>query len=482
MAMVRKGRKLTCKGYMTVSVAIILTLSISLCLTLIEGCRRSTIMLVAECAIDTGLNNILAEYHRELLNQYGLFFIDTSYGTGTPDYGNTLEHLKEYVEANWGGQEPVMELISEDLIDLHWDEGEIIGLSVSSDEGGAVLRRQITEYMEEHLGVSYLTELLDRIDVVEKYELTGDWYAEMKTDAESELQNWLEVQEENDNKTTVEELSFFENLLKDLQAGTLNLLLGMDDLSEAEIEKENYLSNRNVLQGSGMNPSLEFSDDVWDYLLLQEYILEKTGHYGDEKENSLLKYQTEYILCGMESDIANISEIADRLFALRAAANTVHILGDQEKMDFLKTVSDAIAAAIGLPEAGMVFEILFAVIWAGLEALWDVNCLLEGGEIPLIKNSAQWHYDIDALGQNMQGIENGADGGLTYGDYLRIFLAFQDKQITTYRLMDIMEMDIRLTPGNEEFRLDGCIDSVTVCIDIESGYGYQFFVTRNYGY
>ncbi len=481
MGMERVKKKFCVEGYMSVSVAVILAVTISLCLTLIEGCRRSTIMLVAECAIDTGMNNILAEYHRELLQQYGLFFVDTSYGTETPDYKKTLAHLKKYVEANLNGQEVIWELFSEDFIDLHWDEAEILGVSVSSDEGGAVLRRQISEYMEEQLGVSYLSELLDWLDVVEENRLTGEWYAEMKTDAETNLKAWTDMQS-GEKVEAVTDWSYLGNLLENLKKGTLELLLGLNNLSEAEIAGEVYLSQRERLKGSGINPVLSYEDDMGDCLLLGEYILRKTGRYTKEKQEGRLKYQTEYILCGKTSDIANLSEIVERLFAIRTAADALHILSSQEKMDFLKPIAEAIATAVGLPEISPLLQTLFVVIWSEFEALWDVGCLLEGKEIPLIKNDSQWHYAINTVGQETFATDMEAQSGLSYEDYLRIFLAFQNKQLTTYRLMDVMEMDIRQTPGNQWFRLDGCIDSVTVCIDLESGYGYQFFVTRNYGY
>lgn len=471
-----KAREYEKKGYITVSLALILVLVISLCMALIEGCRRSTIMLVAECAIDTGMNSILAEYHRELLNQYGLFFIDTSYGTAVPDYGVTLEHLQSYVEANLSDREPVLELVTEDFLDLHWDEGEIIGLSVSADENGAVLRRQISEYMKEQIGVSYLEGVLDWLDIVENHNLTGDWYTDMKQNAETGLEQWM-VDVETDSESR--ELTYVEDLLKNLQEQSLDLLLGTGELSDAHIAGERFLSKRELLQGSGMNPALSFSDDMTDGLFLNEYIIEKTGRYNREKTNGRLAYQTEYILCGLDSDVANISEISDRLFGLRAAADAVHIMGNEKKMNLIAETADLISAAVGLPEISVLLQVLFVVIWASTEAVWDVGQLLDGGEIPLIKSERQWHYDLDISKSNLEE-EN--SGGLKYEDYLRIFLAFQDKKITTYRLMDVMEMDIRLTPGNDNFRMDGCVDSVTVCIDLESGYGYQFYITRNYGY
>ncbi|MFR6589265.1 MAG: DUF5702 domain-containing protein [Gallintestinimicrobium sp.] len=37
-------------------------------------------------------------------------------------------------------------------------------------------------------------------------------------------------------------------------------------------------------------------------------------------------------------------------------------------------------------------------------------------------------------------------------------------------LMDVMESDIRQTPGNSNFRLDGLIDGMQACIRVVSGY------------
>ena len=50
------------------------------------------------------------------------------------------------------------------------------------------------------------------------------------------------------------------------------------------------------------------------------------------------------------------------------------------------------------------------------------------------------------------------------------------------RAMDIMEMDIRLTPGNAFFCMDACFDSCVGDISITSEFGYQFDMQRRYGY
>ncbi|MDE6128613.1 MAG: hypothetical protein K2G16_05405, partial [Lachnospiraceae bacterium] len=72
--------------------------------------------------------------------------------------------------------------------------------------------------------------------------------------------------------------------------------------------------------------------------------------------------------------------------------------------------------------------------------------------------------------------------GLSYNDYLRVLLCLQDKQTTTYRLMDIMEMDIRKTPGNKNFRMDGCIDSLTASVVYYGADGRSYHIVGSDGY
>ena len=66
------------EGYITVYLSLSLLVMLSLIFTLIEGIRMQTIRFQTECVMDIGLNSIFAEYHRELLDQYDLFAIDTT--------------------------------------------------------------------------------------------------------------------------------------------------------------------------------------------------------------------------------------------------------------------------------------------------------------------------------------------------------------------------------------------------------------------
>ena len=79
--------------------------------------------------------------------------------------------------------------------------------------------------------------------------------------------------------------------------------------------------------------------------------------------------------------------------------------------------------------------------------------------------------------QDLWGGENGAeqDGerGLCYGDYLRILLLLTNEEVLNLRVMDLVEADIRMTPGNRMFRLDGCYVEINGSIAVGSSYGYS---------
>ena len=159
------------KGYITVFLTLSLTLILSLVFTVIEGARISAIRMKFECVADIGMNSILAEYHRELLEQYDLLFVDMSYGGSRAEIGNTEAHLKNYIQRNLqpesgGGYGGVR-----DFLAMEAGKTAIGRYSVASDEEGSVLKRQVTDYMADYP----LGALLDKINLgvskVEEYGL-----------------------------------------------------------------------------------------------------------------------------------------------------------------------------------------------------------------------------------------------------------------------------------------------------------------------
>lgn len=472
------------EGYLTVVLSLILSIMLSMCLVLICGARDNMRRLHIECVTDICMNSILAEYHRELLNQYDLLFIDTSYGTAVPSYDKTAVRLIEYLAHNLNGEDIFLEFVYRDASALEVQGVAITEVSGACDDGGKVLRRQTVDIMKQQIGLTYLEQIADWCDTVKAYELdTRDVLAEQRI-AVAELESWETASTADGEGASGIDIPG-EHIVSFWESGMLGLLV--DDtasLSGRSIHTENYISAREPLQGTGINPEVTFADNFVEQLLFHEYILAYTGRFDAQKEDGFLKYQTEYILAGNDSDLQNIKDIVYRLLAIRAAANLVYLVSDSEKMKLAEVTAGALALLIALPELTSVFQAVLVLTWALAESIYDVAQLLDGNRVALLKTGDGWHYSLE----NMLAFEGSlitqkTEIGLSYADYLRILLCLQDKEVTTFRLMDIMEMDIRQTPGNASFRMDACIDSF--CAEIlfsAAGEKEPYSITRRYGY
>ena len=105
---------------------------------------------------------------------------------------------------------------------------------------------------------------------------------------------------------------------------------------------------------------------------------------------------------------------------------------------------------------------------------------MKGGRVPLMKTSSDWKtkmWDILLRPAAYKGGE-----GLSYQDYLRIFLFLENQEQAAFRLMDVMEMNIRATDGNSGFRMDWCLDSFSADFTVESSSGHRFRFSKEISY
>lgn len=470
-------------GYLTVFLSLILSVMLSLCLTLVLGARENSRHMEMESVTDIGMDSILAEYHRELFRQYNLFFIDTSYGTANASYYRTASHLQDYIDCNLGGEGIFLSVLYRNLLKLEIEGIEITAVSAASDDGGAVLRKQAVDVMYQHVGIPYLKQVQNWVTVIQEYGLDTKDVMQERSKSLKQLEEW-DVFLEGSGEEGEAAKKLGNKVVSIWEAGVLSFVVKEPDkLSACTINPQQYLSSRQLLKGTGINPELTFQDNFWEQLIFHEYILAYTGRYNQEKNDSLLKYQTEYILSGKSSDLENLKNVVYKLLGIRAAANLIHLLSSEEKCMMAEAAAAAAAALLTIPEAEPVFRVVLILTWAMAESIYDVSQLLKGNRVPLLKTEMDWHYDLEAI-FDFSGVleEEKGTSGLSYNDYLRVMLCLQDKQTTTYRLMDIMEMDIRKTPGNESFRMDGCIDSLTAAIVYRGADGKSYSIVRSDGY
>ncbi|MCM1039996.1 MAG: DUF5702 domain-containing protein [Ruminococcus sp.] len=475
------------KGYITVFLSLSLTLILSLVFTVIEGARISAIRMKFECVADIGMNSVLAEYNRELLNQYDLLFVDTSYGSGRPSIADTEEHLRNYIQKNLSVQKNSGFRQSRDFLDMRVDGVEITACSIASDEEGRVLKRQIADYMADYPTGWLLEKITGNIAQLESSGM------ESRDTAGERAQYQAQIAEIGLPKQEVKEGEFEEVPLDNpadianatRSIGVLNLVIeDIESISTIKVALTQYISQRTLMQGNGVcEEAVRVSGEPNDILFLA-YLFEKCGYYGEEKENSLLRYQIEYMIAGKDTDWQNLEYVAKKLLRWREAANVLYILSDGAKIAEAEAMALALTAVMLSPALAEPVKYTILYAWAYVESLQDVKILLQGGKVPVFKTSADWRTGINSIKNVKESLSDTKDEGrgLSYKEYLEIMLFLTNDHDRTFRAMDIMEMDIRKTPGNSGFRLDGCFDTYRARLSVTSGFGHHYEMERLYGF
>lgn len=470
-------------GYISVYLLLIFAVLLSLILLLIEGARKNAMCMKIECAMDLSLCSVFAEYNRELLKQYDLFFIDTSYGKEGASIDNTEEHIKGYLNDNFQISEAAG--LVKDLLGLRAEEVTVTDFSLASDEKGILLKKQAVAYMKDLYGISYIEELKNQLATVETNELlTRDINGERNAN-QSIIDNY-KIPPKKVSSDKWEEVKL-NNPADAVNAtrGVLTYVLPKDaTLSNTGIKSENYISKRACNVGSGLSGRSGIS--LTDELVFNEYILKKTGNFVDEKENSELSYETEYILSGKENDVDNLKSIVNQLLLMREVANYEYLCQDATKSGEADALAILLTSVILCPQLKEPVKISLLFAWAYAESVYDVKSLLSGKKIPLLKSGETWHYSLGnmlafAFDQAEDSLDT-EDGGMSYSDYLRVFLALENSERKTERMMDVIEMDVRKTEGNSHFRLDTCVDYLEAEAFINSGYGGNYTILRHYYY
>lgn len=204
---------------------------------------------------------------------------------------------------------------------------------------------------------------------------------------------------------------------------------------------------------------------LMDRLMIGEYVLRFFDRYDSPgEEGGGCAYEMEYILFGNAGDPENLEEMAASLVGLRHGLNLVHILSDSQKREAARGLAAAIVGGIGLLPLVGVVSFLIMGIWALGEALWDVRILLKEGKVPLLKTRESWKLGLENLldlgkSGGLDGMDGSGEGsGLDYRGYSRLFLfAGHDAQMD-YRIMDMIQANLRLE--QEDFRMGSCGDQV----------------------
>lgn len=478
-------------GYLTLYLALTLGILMSLIFTLISGVRMQTIRLETEGVMDIGLHSIFGEYHRQLLEQYDLFYIDTAYGEGSPSIDRVEEHLQYYMNENF--EKDISGFGSyRDLTDIHCDNVLLEAYVRASDEEGQVLKRQIVDYMKSKKGLSLMEDAAANLGLIQSVDMDSTGINAQWDQAHEEINELL-----NDRKRELEEEFPGEEIEVSIDnpadyvretrgRGILQMALPKGKtVSAVEIHPEYYFSHRTPLTGKGWLKTDEgMIEAAAGRVLLQEYLFEKCGYYGNALDKGVLAYQVEYILKGKSRDDENLKEVLEDILLIRQAANTAYLFSSQEKQAEAETLATIISAVLLMPELIEPVKLTILFAWGYAESVRDIHILLDGNKVPVMKDEGSWNTSLLQLVNFTAYLEDykSSGEGMDYRDYLEVFLYLKKEKQILGKFMDICEMDIRLTAGNEYFQMDGCLEAVRARANVTSGYGHSYEITRTFYY
>lgn len=477
--------KKSADGYLTVYLSLMIGVLLFVIITILEAVRRDTIKMEIESVTEISLFSIFGEYHRELLNQYDLFAIDSGYGRGKGTIEQVENHLRYYMNRNF---EKDTGFYQYDLTDLYCDNTQISEYCLLSDENGKVLKEAVLAYMKEGTALGRLEEIkreyskLSKIDST-SYDLEGEWRKE-----DTKIQ---EIIRKRDESWTGEEapppLENPADHIKEIKReGALGLALPSGKtISTLKINSDTYISERNIQKGTGkIEKNHNFMDVFVAKSLLSEYFMEKCGNYGKEKEGSYLKYQTEYLLYGKKEDHKNLEEAVEQILLLREGINLTYLMSDEIKKAEAEAAAWAVSMACLMPELKDSLKMVILFAWSYAESIQDIRILLEGEKIPVLKTYESWNTPFSQLLSFTSHLDDyrSSEEGMGYEDYLKFFLSLKNEEQLLMRFMDICEMDIRYKTGNNLFCMDECITELKARSSVRSGYGEGFSISRSWYY
>ena len=451
------------KGSMTCAMSLLLLVIISLLAACIQSSRVSCARAQAANAMGAAMYSLFAQYDRDLLEDYHLFFLDSGYGDSRPNLAQVIAQTETFA----------LPILSSGLTNCELDTCGITGFRLASDGKGKAVKAQILRYMKDNLGTKGIQLIKDRFNQnVEAME------------EQEEIQEGGLEEAPIEEEVPMEDISPSNNPLEIIENIRSHGFLGLvlpdgGTVSEKSVEAESLLSFRELEQGMGALPLSQGKSAVTDKLLIQEYILDSLSFYTQESHPGTLEYQVEYVLGGKDTDRENLQYVVNRLLLIREASNIAFLYTDPQKRAELQACASALSLLLLIPEGMTLVQGVLAAGWAYIESICDVKTLLSGGKVPLTKDNGSWKTHLNHLSTEDA---SSASAGLDYRDYLFLLLSFSSEDRLTFRCMDMMEQNIRAKEGRASFSFDACLDAVSMNFLISGPEGQQWQGERFYTY
>ena len=448
------------KGSITIFLSLALLFVTALIGSLLESAR---VTVAGEIALDNSYlaeQNILAEYQRELWNDYHVFFVDASLLNGEE---GAVKLANSYMDKMMPG-----------------GKGDYLGTTASftslsfkenmTENNCYFFAKQAAAYMKYGAAAGVGKKLINNANLIKTAEDGTDTLRKglkIKVEAEKKL---IELEREkkkleekaNDIKKGAENIK--EIIGTEVHAQSKSGLIGVEEAKRSEssnqihtkmVEKPKDMAKKIEVQKSEVQDDTpkytekEVADAKKKYKESQKNLDEATGDgsaggtlgffiSGDKKvskrkissttwndvktekegktdlvekgllilyakahfknflskakeddKKEALRYGLEYLIAGKESDEANLSSVANRIFGLRTIVWYGYFLTRKDKMAEAEAIAATIASVLALPAAIEIIKYGIVMGWSMDEARKEVKSLLKGDDIPLLPGKSE---------------------------------------------------------------------------------------------
>lgn len=444
-------------GSITVFLSLIIVLTASVIGAVLEAARWKAASCEVRLRTNLGVDSLFGEYSRDLLDRYDLVFLDGSFGGSKYSESTLNAHLEKYLREWEKGGEEAAKLLKINLLGVKLKDYMLV-----TDNAGEAFLSQVYEFVLNN--GAHTGELLGRFNELKDYGEGGNKAREGTQFQEELKQSDKELEElekgDEENKFEIPKDSPMGRVKTMRGSSMLKLVVNdTSKISTKRIREEGLVSRRRLRRGTMQGRYNRTLPDTAAYFMLAGYVLDHFSNAASPGADKPLSYEAEYIINGSGSDEANLEAVAKRLLLMREGANFVYLMTDAAKKSEAYAMAAALAGATAMPALIGVIQKGILLAWAYAESVEDVRTILDGGRVPIIKTAASWKTSLKNIGKKTSASEGSRDSGEGYGyrEYLRLLLYCGDKKEYCLRCMDLIEADIRTTPGNESFRMDNCI-------------------------
>jgi len=446
------------KGEITVFVSLMMAVLLFFFQVCLQSARMAALRSQTEEALELSEYSVLSEYHRELLERYGLFYLDLGYGSGIENTDYLEQRIRGFLDAN-----------------LHTGQTAAVSaydFARATDGSGMAYYEQAVSFMKQKTGAGLLDQLREYESLgLEGQERQGE-YEEADTRERENLEELKRRREEEEEESTPDPVPDTNSLG---EGSILHLVLADPQaLSGKKAELGGLPSNRTLLSGKGPRGRYDgnLENDVFFLAYLLEQFPNAADYLADGKEpGNWLDYQLEYIIAGEDTDIANLEAVCRRLLVMREGMNYAYLLTDSAKVGECEALAAALVGITLIPGLVEAMKQVLLLAWAFAESVMDVKILLSGKRCAFWKSGDTWKTSLSGA-LDPGGLETPAgedDQGLLYKDYLGILLTLCSREKKAMRSLDAIEGVIRRLPGNQGFYADQCVDGFQVRAVIRNG-------------